>query len=39
MERTTDVLATVAARTPSGPFVVGFAAETESVETTRAPSC
>jgi phosphopantothenoylcysteine decarboxylase/phosphopantothenate--cysteine ligase len=31
MERTTDVLATVAAR-PNRPFVVGFAAETESVE-------
>ncbi len=31
MERTPDVLATVAAR-PSRPFVVGFAAETESVE-------
>jgi phosphopantothenoylcysteine decarboxylase/phosphopantothenate--cysteine ligase len=31
MERTADVLATVAAR-PSRPFVVGFAAETESVE-------
>jgi phosphopantothenoylcysteine decarboxylase / phosphopantothenate---cysteine ligase len=31
MERTTDVLATVAARTDR-PFVVGFAAETESVE-------
>ncbi|TLY61582.1 MAG: bifunctional phosphopantothenoylcysteine decarboxylase/phosphopantothenate--cysteine ligase CoaBC [Gammaproteobacteria bacterium] len=31
MERTTDVLATVAAR-PDRPFVVGFAAETESVE-------
>jgi phosphopantothenoylcysteine decarboxylase/phosphopantothenate--cysteine ligase len=31
MERTTDVLATVAAR-PERPFVVGFAAETESVE-------
>jgi phosphopantothenoylcysteine decarboxylase/phosphopantothenate--cysteine ligase len=31
MERTTDVLATVAAR-PERPFVVGFAAETEAVE-------
>ncbi|HKT74412.1 MAG TPA: bifunctional phosphopantothenoylcysteine decarboxylase/phosphopantothenate--cysteine ligase CoaBC [Steroidobacteraceae bacterium] len=31
MERTPDVLATVAAR-PGRPFVVGFAAETESVE-------
>ncbi len=31
MERTTDVLATVAAD-PQRPFVVGFAAETESVE-------
>jgi phosphopantothenoylcysteine decarboxylase / phosphopantothenate---cysteine ligase len=31
MERTSDVLATVAAR-PERPFVVGFAAETESVE-------
>jgi phosphopantothenoylcysteine decarboxylase / phosphopantothenate---cysteine ligase len=31
MERTADVLATVAAR-PERPFVVGFAAETESVE-------
>ncbi|MBS0580149.1 MAG: bifunctional phosphopantothenoylcysteine decarboxylase/phosphopantothenate--cysteine ligase CoaBC [Proteobacteria bacterium] len=31
MERTTDVLATVAAQ-PERPFVVGFAAETESVE-------
>ena len=31
MERTTDVLATVAAR-PGRPFVVGFAAETEAVE-------
>ena len=31
MERTTDVLATVAARAQR-PFVVGFAAETESVE-------
>ena len=31
MERTTDVLATVAARS-NRPFVVGFAAETESVE-------
>jgi phosphopantothenoylcysteine decarboxylase / phosphopantothenate---cysteine ligase len=31
MERTTDVLATVSAR-PERPFVVGFAAETESVE-------
>ena len=31
MERTTDVLATVAARAKR-PFVVGFAAETESVE-------
>ncbi len=31
MERTVDVLATVAAR-PDRPFVVGFAAETESVE-------
>jgi phosphopantothenoylcysteine decarboxylase/phosphopantothenate--cysteine ligase len=31
MERTTDVLATVAAR-GERPFVVGFAAETESVE-------
>ena len=31
MQRTTDVLATVAAR-PDRPFVVGFAAETESVE-------
>jgi phosphopantothenoylcysteine decarboxylase/phosphopantothenate--cysteine ligase len=31
MERTPDVLATVAAR-PARPFVVGFAAETESVE-------
>ncbi len=31
MERTSDVLATVAARS-SRPFVVGFAAETESVE-------
>ncbi|HQX48234.1 MAG TPA: phosphopantothenoylcysteine decarboxylase, partial [Steroidobacteraceae bacterium] len=29
--RTTDVLATVAAR-PDRPFVVGFAAETENVE-------
>ena len=31
MERTADVLATVAARAPR-PFVVGFAAETESLE-------
>jgi phosphopantothenoylcysteine decarboxylase / phosphopantothenate---cysteine ligase len=31
MERTSDVLATIAAR-PDRPFVVGFAAETESVE-------
>ena len=31
LERTVDVLATVAAR-PRHPFVVGFAAETESVE-------
>jgi phosphopantothenoylcysteine decarboxylase/phosphopantothenate--cysteine ligase len=31
LERTPDVLATVAAR-PRKPFVVGFAAETESVE-------
>ncbi len=31
LERTADVLATVAAR-PERPFVVGFAAETESVE-------
>jgi phosphopantothenoylcysteine decarboxylase / phosphopantothenate---cysteine ligase len=31
MERTVDVLATVAAR-PDRPFVVGFAAETENVE-------
>lgn len=31
LERTTDVLAAVAAR-PDRPFVVGFAAETESVE-------
>ncbi len=31
MERTTDVLATVAGRADR-PFVVGFAAETESVE-------
>src|SRR6516165_10545472 len=31
MERTVDVLATVSAR-PDRPFVVGFAAETESVE-------
>jgi phosphopantothenoylcysteine decarboxylase/phosphopantothenate--cysteine ligase len=31
MERTPDVLATVAAR-PNRPFVVGFAAETEAVE-------
>jgi phosphopantothenoylcysteine decarboxylase/phosphopantothenate--cysteine ligase len=31
MERTVDVLATVAAR-PDRPFAVGFAAETESVE-------
>jgi phosphopantothenoylcysteine decarboxylase/phosphopantothenate--cysteine ligase len=31
MQRTADVLATVAAR-PDRPFVVGFAAETESVE-------
>jgi phosphopantothenoylcysteine decarboxylase / phosphopantothenate---cysteine ligase len=31
MERTPDVLATVAAR-PGRPFVVGFAAETEAVE-------
>jgi phosphopantothenoylcysteine decarboxylase/phosphopantothenate--cysteine ligase len=31
MERTPDVLATVSAR-PNRPFVVGFAAETESVE-------
>jgi phosphopantothenoylcysteine decarboxylase / phosphopantothenate---cysteine ligase len=31
MERTIDVIATVAAR-PDRPFVVGFAAETESVE-------
>ncbi|HEY3786555.1 MAG TPA: bifunctional phosphopantothenoylcysteine decarboxylase/phosphopantothenate--cysteine ligase CoaBC [Steroidobacteraceae bacterium] len=31
MERTPDVLATVAAR-PGRPFVVGFAAETDSVE-------
>jgi phosphopantothenoylcysteine decarboxylase/phosphopantothenate--cysteine ligase len=31
LERTTDVLATVAAR-PDRPFVVGFAAETEAVE-------
>ncbi len=31
MERTIDVLASVAAR-PNRPFVVGFAAETESVE-------
>ena len=31
MERTADVLATVAARSER-PFVVGFAAETEAVE-------
>lgn len=31
LERTTDVLSTVAAR-PDRPFVVGFAAETEAVE-------
>ena len=31
MERTTDILATVAAR-PDRPFVVGFTAETETVE-------
>jgi phosphopantothenoylcysteine decarboxylase/phosphopantothenate--cysteine ligase len=31
MERTTDIVGTVAARTPR-PFVVGFAAETETVE-------
>jgi len=31
MERTVDIIGTVAARTPR-PFVVGFAAETESVE-------
>lgn len=31
MERTADIIATVAARTPR-PFVVGFAAETETVE-------
>jgi phosphopantothenoylcysteine decarboxylase / phosphopantothenate---cysteine ligase len=31
MERTTDIVGTVAARAPR-PFVVGFAAETESVE-------
>jgi phosphopantothenoylcysteine decarboxylase / phosphopantothenate---cysteine ligase len=31
MERTVDIVATVAAR-PARPFVVGFAAETESVE-------
>jgi phosphopantothenoylcysteine decarboxylase/phosphopantothenate--cysteine ligase len=31
MERTVDILATVAARAPR-PFVVGFAAETDSVE-------
>src|SRR5687767_7278377 len=31
MERTVDILATLAARTPR-PFVVGFAAETDSVE-------
>jgi phosphopantothenoylcysteine decarboxylase / phosphopantothenate---cysteine ligase len=31
MERTVDVIATVAAR-PRRPFVVGFAAETENVE-------
>jgi phosphopantothenoylcysteine decarboxylase / phosphopantothenate---cysteine ligase len=31
MERTVDIIATVAARTPR-PFIVGFAAETESVE-------
>jgi phosphopantothenoylcysteine decarboxylase/phosphopantothenate--cysteine ligase len=31
MSRTTDILATVAARTPR-PFVVGFAAETQNVE-------
>lgn len=31
MERTADVLATVAAR-PERPFVVGFAAETQAVE-------
>lgn len=31
MERTTDILATVAAR-PDRPFVVGFAAETDAVE-------
>jgi phosphopantothenoylcysteine decarboxylase / phosphopantothenate---cysteine ligase len=31
MERTVDIIATVAAR-PSRPFVVGFAAETEAVE-------
>ncbi len=31
MERTIDILATVAAR-PARPFVVGFAAETDSVE-------
>ena len=35
MERTTDVLATVAARADR-PFVVGFAAETEAVEQQRA---
>ncbi|HTX25357.1 MAG TPA: bifunctional phosphopantothenoylcysteine decarboxylase/phosphopantothenate--cysteine ligase CoaBC [Steroidobacteraceae bacterium] len=31
MERTVDIIATVAAR-PARPFIVGFAAETESVE-------
>ncbi|MGH8327054.1 MAG: bifunctional phosphopantothenoylcysteine decarboxylase/phosphopantothenate--cysteine ligase CoaBC [Steroidobacteraceae bacterium] len=31
MERTIDIIATVAAR-PSRPFIVGFAAETEAVE-------
>ena len=31
MSRTTDILATVAARAPR-PFVVGFAAETQNVE-------
>ena len=32
MERTVDILATVAARAGARPFVVGFAAETDSVE-------
>ena len=32
MARTTDIIGTRCRRTPIGPFVVGFAAETDAVE-------